>query len=361
MTERLGHERQARRDQDVAAFRERRLEPRFKDTPQVPVVMADAGKVQTRADDGKPGVREPQWKDEKVGILANYPKPEIPIDYQPEPPAAFLDRTNVPRLCAELERVGKHEPVKASPSEKGKKAPAGKAETTRKTIQSPKPLMRTTVATMGPLELFGLILATEAHLRNFYSAARGAIIGDGAVWIDSLAKTHFDGWVRILDFLHLLAHVWAAACAAFPASSKHAWDLYVTLIRLAWSGKVEDLLEELHRHRRRIGEPAEGVGEKDPRAVLVANIRYITENRSSMDYPAYRRAGFPVTSALVESGIKQYNRRVKGTEKFWRRDGVEAVLQVRAAHLSEDDRAKRHFENRPRAHHAGGPRFRKPA
>ncbi len=323
--------------------------------------MADAGKVQTRADDGKRGVREPQWRDDKVGILANYPKPNIQMDCQPEPPAAFLDRATVPRLCAELERVGKHEPVQAAPPGKEKKATVEARKKTSKTIQSPKPLMRTTVATMASLEAFGWLLATEAHLRNFYSAARAAVIGDGAVWVDSLAKTHFDGWVRILDFLHLLAHIWAAACAAFPASSRQAWDLYSNLVRLAWAGKVDALLEELHRHRKRIGEPPEGAAEKDPRAVLASNIRYVTENRSSMDYPSYRRAGFPVTSALVESGIKQYNRRVKGTEKFWRRDGAEAVLNVRSAHLSEDDRAARHFENRPRAQTPNGHRFKVPA
>lgn len=338
-----------RRDEDVAAFKQRRLQPRFKDSPQVPVVMVDAGKVQTRADDGKPGVRTPQWNDEKVGILANYPKPEIRVDYQPTPPAVFLDRASVPRLCAELERVRKYEPVNAARPEKEKKGPNQRREAKHKTIKSPKPLMRTTVATMGSLEAFGAIVATEAHHRNFYSAALGAIVGDGAVWINSLAKEHFDGWVRILDFLHLLTHVYAAACASFPGSPNQAWQLYANLIDLAWSGKVQELLDELHRHRRRIGEPPDGASDKDPRAVLAANIRYVADNRTAMDYPNYRRAGFPVTSALVESGIKQYNRRVKGTEKFWVRDGAEAVLQVRAAYLSEDDRAGRHFRNRPRA------------
>lgn len=276
LTERFGDERQMRRDEVVAAFKARRLEPRFKDSPQVPVVMADAGKVQTRADDGKPGVRKPQWNDEKVGILAIYPKPEIPMDYQPTPPAAFLDRNTVPRLCAELERVG-NEPVEASPSGKDKKAPVEGVEAKHKTIKSPKPVMRTTVATMGNLEVFGWILATEAHLRNFDSAARGALIGDGAVWIDSLAKEHVDGWVRILDFLHLLAHVYPAACAAFSDSRKQAWALYTNLIRLAWSGKVKDLLDELHRHRQRIGEPPDGAGDMDPRCILAANINFVDD------------------------------------------------------------------------------------
>ncbi len=54
-----------------------------------------------------------------------------------------------------------------------------------------------------------------------------------------------------------------------------------------------------------------------------------------------------MTSALVESLIKQLNYRVKGSEKFWRREGAEAVLQARAACLSEDDRATRFYGQRP--------------
>src|SRR5436309_7342962 len=75
---------------------------------------------------------------------------------------------------------------------------------------------------------------------------------------------------------------------------------------------------------------------------------YVERNRERMDYPRYRRMGLPVSSALVESLIKQINHRVKGTEQFWNDGGLEAVLQVRAAYLSEDDRAEKHHERRPR-------------
>ena len=53
------------------------------------------------------------------------------------------------------------------------------------------------------------------------------------------------------------------------------------------------------------------------------------------------------TSASVESVMKQVNRRLKGTEKFWLEGGAEAMLQVRAAYLSEDGRSERYW-SRPR-------------
>jgi hypothetical protein len=51
---------------------------------------------------------------------------------------------------------------------------------------------------------------------------------------------------------------------------------------------------------------------------------------------------------LVESLIKEINYRVKGTEKFWDNpEGAEAILQVRAAVLSDDDRLRKFILTRP--------------
>ena len=45
--------------------------------------------------------------------------------------------------------------------------------------------------------------------------------------------------------------------------------------------------------------------------------------------------------------MKIFNRRVKGSEKFWGETGAEAILQLRAAFLSEDDRLGRYLKIRP--------------
>jgi hypothetical protein len=74
---------------------------------------------------------------------------------------------------------------------------------------------------------------------------------------------------------------------------------------------------------------------------------YVENNRGRMDYPRYWWLGLPISSAAVESTIKQINRRIKGAEKFWLEGSAEAVLQLRAAHLSEDGRAE-DYGSRPR-------------
>ena len=95
--------------------------------------------------------------------------------------------------------------------------------------------------------------------------------------------------------------------------------------------------------------PPEGqeVKPTDPYEVIRLTIGYLTNNQPRMDYPRYRREGLPTCSGLVESLVKQFNRRVKGTEKFWNPTQAETILQLRAAYLCEDDRLAKHLKNRP--------------
>ena len=82
---------------------------------------------------------------------------------------------------------------------------------------------------------------------------------------------------------------------------------------------------------------------------MVAQARsYLGNNRDRMAYPRYRREGLPTTSRLVESLVGEVNARVKSKQKHWNRPaGAEAILQLRAAVLSQDDRMSRFFAERP--------------
>lgn len=60
-----------------------------------------------------------------------------------------------------------------------------------------------------------------------------------------------------------------------------------------------------------------------------------------------------------ESAVKQINARVKGTEKFWRNDHADAVLQLRANSLS-DSKLMNNFWTRWRANLTGANRYRTP-
>jgi hypothetical protein len=104
----------------------------------------------------------------------------------------------------------------------------------------------------------------------------------------------------------------------------------------------------LREHLERLGPVPARAKADHPSKIVSLVLDYVTDNAARMDYPRYRREGLPVTSTIVESLIKQFNQRVKGTEKFWLRGGAEAILQSRAAYLSQDGRGADFYAHRPR-------------
>jgi len=221
--------------------------------------------------------------------------------------------------------------------------------------------VRTVVATTAAVEEFGWMVSAEAMKRKLYAAKTRAVVGDGGNWIDPLGQMHFAGWLQILDFLHLLVHLFAAARLAYAANAKAAWKLYERMLRDAWGGKTQAVIDTLRSQASRLrGDSSAG---KDASRVVELALAHVERNRERMDYPRYRRMGLPVSSSLVESLIKQINHRVKGSEQFWNNGGLEAVLQVRAAYLSEDGRAEAFHLRRPRGPAVGRNRgkFRQPA
>jgi hypothetical protein len=347
LTERLGKERAAERDRAAAAMQARKLHSAYKQAPAVAVVMLDGGKAQFRQEQAGPGVHGAHWGDVKTACLQTYSDVSYDKDPQPDPPAAFVDPARVERLCREMERVrgiGGEKQSKEEPQEKPSRRKKKRKKSRRR--RRPQRLVRTVVATSATVEPFGWMVSAEAMKRKMYAAPKRAVVGDGGNWIEPLGQMHFAGWLQVLDFLHLLVHLFAAARLAYGKDVKAAWKLYERMLRDAWSGRVQEVIDTLQSQLGRLHAEA-SVGKEACRVVELA-LGYVQRNRERMDYPHYRRLGLPVSSSLVESLIKQINHRVKGTEQFWNTGGLEAILQVRAAYLSQDDRAEAFHERRPR-------------
>ncbi len=352
ITERLGEERRRQRDAEVAAMKTGTLKPTYPNPPQVAAIHLDAGKLQLREEDGKPGVREPRWADSKVACFLTYTAREGNPDPQPNPPAVFLDPPRVMRLCKEMERVRSQPAALARVDEGTATSVDGGTRTSHRTSGTAGAYGGGDVGAHGAFRLDGLC-GSDATRRGFYEALKKADLGDGGNWIGPLADLHFPGWTQVLDFLHLLVHLYAAATAAYAEDAKAAWRLYERWLRCAWAGEVKPLLASLEEEGRRLGKPPPRAKESDPRRIVSKTLDYIKTNEPRMDYARYRREGLPITSAAVESLIKQFNQPVKGTEKFWNKGGAESVLQIRAAYLSEDDRSDRFHEHRPRGQAVG--------
>jgi hypothetical protein len=276
------------------------------------------------------------------------------MDPEPEPPAKFLEPTEAARLAAEIKRrsgpaSGRNaEQRDAKKPSKGKKQ-RKKAEKRRRRRRRNRTRVRTVVATMENSDTFGWHVAAEVHRRGLDLTKRKACVCDGQAYNWSIYEMHLLplGFVPILDFLHLLAYLYDAAHAYRGQDVARGWKTYEQWLRGAWSGKVDGLLSSLRTASAELAK--KGSAAADRKSTVDDALTYVTNNRARMDYPEYRRLGLPISSAPVESTIKQLNRRVKGSEKFWLEGGAEAMLQLRAAQLSDDDRWNRSW-SRPRKH-----------
>ncbi|MBA2704748.1 MAG: hypothetical protein H0U60_12955 [Blastocatellia bacterium] len=339
LTKRIGSEWAAQRDREIEEFKQDRLARSYAQTPTVAVAMLDGGRVQTREEPSGPGVKNPEWHEPKYGCFQTLDTTSSQVDPQPEPPDKFLDREGVPKLVRQIQSVRGEARIRGEPQ---KKAAPSKPRKKKKNKRPSKELLRTVIATMAGVEEFGYQVAVEIYKRGLDLAQRKACVCDGqksnwTVWEKHLKKL---GFVPILDFLHLLTYLYAAA-QALGGTDDQRWARYTQWLTWAWQGRREELLLAINGAAAQVGAPPDSASETDPRRVIEKTQTYVTNNIEKMDYPRYRKLGLPMSSAPVESTIKQFNKRVKGTEKFWRTSAVEAVLQVRAAQLSRDGREDR--------------------
>jgi hypothetical protein len=208
-------------------------------------------------------------------------------------------------------------------------------------------LFRTCLSSLADSEMFGRMMAAEADLRGFYNAGKRAFVCDGLPYNWTIQQQHFRDFTPILDFVHAIEHSHAAARAS-TGDNEQAWERHLDWAAALWRGEVDQVISQLHARQKSIGWPPKDAEESDPRKIVADTIRYFQNNAARMDYPNYRANGLPTTSAQMESFVKEVNYRVKGSEKFWN-DGAngEAILQVRAAALGDDQRLARHLRNRP--------------
>jgi hypothetical protein len=257
------------------------------------VIGMDGGRYQSREKDQDTGSR---WREEKVLTVSSY----LPGDGRPE-------------------------------DEGGRR---------------PQKLVTTHVATAQSVKAFGPLARVEAERRGLRQAEEVIAMGDGGNWIDPLLTTFFHVLARIIDWFHAAEHLWDCAKAVHGAGTVQAAHWAERLEALLWDGQVQRVIAELSAEAQKLGPPTEADAAGSPRRVLAANVAYFTTHEAHMNYPEYRQRGWPIGSGETEAAVKQFNKRIKGTEQFWSTEGVEAILALRGLWLSQDGRWQHYWDNR---------------
>lgn len=291
--EALGRGMVSARDRQSQEHREGRYPPGPLNPPPLLVIGVDGGRYQGK--DKDPGT-DSRWREDKVVSISSY----IPGDG----------------------KEGEH-------------------------ARKPQPLLTTHVATARDASAVGVMARVEAERRGYRQAQVVIGMGDGGNWIDPLFDREFSLDQRIIDWCHASEHLWDCAKAVHGPQTPAAAAIAERLEALLWDGKVERIIEELTEQSAKLGQPQASDPPQHPRRLVHQNVGYFTRHKEHMRYPQYRASGWPIGSGVTEAGVKQFNKRVKGTEQFWRAEGIEPILALRASWVSQDDRWDRYWDNRP--------------
>lgn len=316
--------------------------------PRVACVMMDGGRLQVRPRvETNTKQTKGYWKESLVGCCLSMTSELYEQDPCPTIPPTFVD----PRRMCDLSREIKgFSPLLAEAAADGEQTSQCKQTACGEPLQEerpgcPKVLVRSVVATRKGPGALGPRLIAEAYARGFQAAKRKAFVADGAATNWRLHQKHFSRYTPILDFTHAICYVYTAAMAG--RSSAEGWSDYCQWAQWLWAGEVDQVIAAIARRAEPLGLPPPG-DKKSPAALVLRGATYLRNQRSRMRYHEYRREGLPITSSHIESIVKQVNRRVKGTEKFWDQ-GIEPLLHLVADQLSETHR-ERDFWRQRRQH-----------
>lgn len=306
--------------------------------PPLACIQTDGGRIQIRpraVEAAKRPGQEHWWRETKVGCLLSMTSDTYAEDPTSTIPAVFVDPARMAKITREIKGV-------SGEACEDEIAIATSEEVVHKT---PKIVSQTVVATRENVERFGERLVAAAHAQGFAAAERKAFVADGSDTNWSLWRRHFSRYTPILDWVHAVCYVYAAAMAG--VATREGWAAYRAWAQWLWSGQIDHILEQLQERQALLGRPTEDDAETSPRHRVADAVRYLSNQRARMNYPEYRRQGLPITSSHVESTIKRINRRMKGTEKFWDQ-GAEPLLHLVADHLGPSEDLAQFWADRPR-------------
>lgn len=290
------------RGREMTLFREGKAIAGPEKPPDLIVVVADGGRIQTRQPDEE--LEGGVWKEDKVGAV-----------YEASP-----------QKDPEARDAEKYEGAKAQ--------------------------MKTFAASLTDWDEFGWMLCVEAMKRGYGRAKEKLFISDGAQSLRTLRQAHFNDATFILDWYHAVEHLAACAKAAFGEATEECAAWHKRMKAKLWAGDLDAIIRAIEKESQRLGKPQAKEHEGSPRIILHRNIGYFSDNRDGMDYPRFRAEGWPIGSGVAEGAVKQFGMRLKGSEKFWNGFGLgmgaEEMLALCALHRSEDGRWKEYWRRRAR-------------
>jgi ribosomal protein L37AE/L43A len=182
-------------------------------------------------------------------------------------------------------------------------------------------------AYLEPSKYFVPRLRKAAIALKAGDAGRIFWVSDAAEWIDKGVQKQLPMAFRIIDIWHAWQHIHEASRDIYPDDEDKA---------RRWAERYCEVLEDsggcaLYRKLRH----ARYVQAKRQQAVEKLR-SYLLKNASRMEYPEYKREGYPISSGPMESFCKQLGQRLKGPGMRWDMGNVSFMANMVSLWANEE-------------------------
>jgi hypothetical protein len=169
---------------------------------------------------------------------------------------------------------------------------------------------------------FTRLASVEIRRRKVAQAREVCAVMDGADWCQMFADRHRPDAVRILDFPHAAEHITELLEALVHAKMHFPPRMLERSLHILKHRGPCSLLRMANRLKSELSQQ-KGVHE---------HLDYLHKRESLMQYPQFRRDGWPIGSGMVESAQKNVvEARLKGAGMHWQRKNVNPMLALRNA------------------------------
>jgi hypothetical protein len=182
------------------------------------------------------------------------------------------------------------------------------------------------VAHLGEAEVFGQLLWAAAKARGWEDADDKQVIGDGIPWIWTQAQEHFYDGRQVVDWFHGMEHLADIAHMLHGEETPAARRWYKAAQTALYQGHAARIARHVRKKAAAYPELAED---------LQREAGYLEKHKRRMQYQEFREDGYVIGSGMVESGCKQFKARFCGPGMRWSREGLERLIPIRAAVMTE--------------------------
>lgn len=178
------------------------------------------------------------------------------------------------------------------------------------------------------VENFKKMFYAQAKEKGYHSVKKVILLTDGAAWISKMKEEYFSKAIHILDWYHVVDHLWKTAYALFGENNTLKCEEWVNNYKeQLWDGKVVEVIKLLEK---------EGMSRKRNQTAIWELRGYFFNNKNSMRYDKYRENDYYIGSGAIESANKYIvSNRLKQAGMRWTLSHANSMTWLRCKYFED--------------------------